>query len=118
MAAKYALSSQEFAEVIHSYPSDPLAGNSYYYTGEIDYRNGKFTAAVKDYDVVIEQFPSNSEVRVSYLHKGKALLEMNQRDAGIGVFRALIQRFPNSPEATQARSKLSGMGVSAAARRP
>ena len=26
-------------------------------------------------------------------------------------FRTLIQRFPNSPEAMQARSKLSGMGV-------
>ena len=29
----------------------------------------------------------------------------------IRELRALIQRFPNSPEAMQARSKLSGMGI-------
>jgi TolA-binding protein len=40
-----------------------------------------------------------------------ALIALNQKDAGVREFRTLIQRFPNSPEAMQARSKLSGMGV-------
>jgi len=111
MAAKYALATSEFGEVIHSYPSDPLAGNSYYYMGEIDYRAGKYAASVKDYDHVLDQYPGNPKIPVSHLHKGQALLALKDRDAGIAEFRALIQRFPNSPEAAQARSKLNGMGL-------
>jgi TolA-binding protein len=110
-AAKYVLSTQEFNQVVRSYPSDPLAGNAYYYIGEIDYRTGKYPAAIKDYDHVLEQYPGNSQTRVAELHKAMALLAVKDRDAGIAEFRALIQRFPNSPEAAQARSKLNGMGV-------
>jgi TolA-binding protein len=40
-----------------------------------------------------------------------ALVALNQKDAGVRELRTLIQRFPNSPEAMQARSKLSGMGI-------
>ena len=111
MAAKYTLATSEFGQIIHSYQSDPLAGNSYYYMGEIDYRVGKYAAAVKDYDHVLDQYPGNPKIPVSHLHKGQALLALKDRDAGIAEFRALIQRFPNSPEAAQARSKLNGMGV-------
>jgi tol-pal system protein YbgF len=110
-AAKYALAVQEFNQVIRSNPADQLAGNAYYYLGEIDYRTGKFAAAVKDYDHVLDGYPGNPKIPVSHLHKGMALLALKDREGGITEFRAIIQRFPNSPEATQARSKLSGMGV-------
>jgi tol-pal system protein YbgF len=110
-AAKYALATQEFNQVIRSSPADPLAGNAYYYLGEIDYRTGKFSTAVKDYDHVLNGYPGNPKTPVSHLHKGMALLAMKDREGGVAEFRALIQRFPNSPEATQARSKLAGMGL-------
>ncbi len=111
MAAKFPLASQEFNEVIRSYPNDTFSGTAYYYLGEIDYRAGKYSAAVKDYDRVLEQFPDNAKVPVSHLHKGQALIALKQNDAGVRELRALITRFPVSPEATQARSRLNGMGV-------
>ena len=111
MAASYALATSEFAAVVSSYPTDPYAGNSLYYMGEIDYRSGKYATAIKDYDRVLTQFPNNPKVPVSYLHKGQALLETGKREAGITELRALITRFPNSPETLQARTKLNGMGV-------
>ena len=111
MAAKYALASSEFHEVIQSYPSDPLSGNAYYYLGEIDYRAGKYAAAIRDYNHVLDQYPANPKIPVSHLHKGMALIMMKDRDGGINEYRALIQRFPNSPEAVAARAKLNGMGV-------
>ena len=118
MAAKYPLATSRVQPGHPApIPADPLAGNAYYYLGEIDYRAGKYAAAVKDYDHVLEQYPSNPKVPVSHLHKGMALLAMKDRDGGVAEFRALIQRFPNSPEATQARSKLNGMGVRPAAPR-
>jgi TolA-binding protein len=111
MAAKYPLASDEFGEVIRNYPDDAFSGQSFYYLGEIDYRAGKYANAVKDYDHVLEQFPDNAKVPVSHLHKGMALLALKQNDAGVREMRALITRFPASPEASQARTKLNGMGV-------
>ena len=111
MAAKYTLATAEFNDVVKNYPDDPLAGNATFYLGEINYHAEKFAPAVRDYDKVIEQFPDNNKVPSSHLHKGEALIRLAQRDAGVRELRALIQRFPNSPEATQARSKLNGMGV-------
>jgi tol-pal system protein YbgF len=111
MAAKYSLASSEFGDVVKNYPDNPLSGNAYYYQAEIDYRGGRYAAAIKSYDSVLQQYPDSNKVPVSHLHKGMALVELNQKDAGVREFRTLIQRFPNSPEAMQARSKLSGMGV-------
>jgi|ERR1700677_886993 tol-pal system protein YbgF len=117
MAAKYPLSASEFADVIKYYPNDPLAGNSVYYMAEIEYRNGHYPTAIKDFDTVLQQYPDSNKVPVSHLHKGMALLAIKQNDAGVRELRDLIQRFPNSPEAMQARSKLSGMGVPVTPRR-
>jgi TolA-binding protein len=111
MAAKYALSAAEFGDVVKFYPDNPLSGNSYYYMAEIEYRGGHYANAIKDYDSVLQQYPDSNKVPVSHLHKGMALIALKQNDAGVRELRALIQRFPNSPEAMQARSKLSGMGV-------
>ena len=111
MAAHYAVATSEFSDVIKNYPNAPLAGNAYYYLGEIDYRDGKYVAATKDYDRVLEQFPDNNKTPAAHLHKGEALLAMKQTTEGVRELRTLIQRFPTSPEAQQARTKLNGMGV-------
>jgi TolA-binding protein len=111
MSAKYALSSAEFGDVVKFYPDNPLSGNSFYYIAEIEYRGGRYPAAIKAYDSVLQQYPDSNKVPVSHLHKGMALIALKQNDAGIRELRSLIQRFPNSPEAMQARSKLSGMSV-------
>jgi tol-pal system protein YbgF len=111
MAAKYPLAASEFGDIVKDYPDHPLAGNAFYYQGEIDYRAGRYPNAIKNYDKVLDQFPDSNKVPVAHLHKGQALLALKQTDAGVRELRALIQRFPNSPEAMQARSKLSGMGI-------
>lgn len=117
MSAKYSLAASEFGDVTKNYPDNPLSGNAYYYRGEIDYRAGHYAEAIKSYDKVIAQYPASNKVPVSRLHKGNALIASKQTAAGVRELRALIQRFPNSPEAMQARSKLSGMGVPVTPRR-
>lgn len=111
MAAKYPVAAAEFGDVIKTYPENVLAGNSFYYLGEIDYRAAKYSAAAKDYDKVLEQFPDSSKIPAAHLHKGQALIALKENEAGVRELRTLIQRFPSSPEASQARSKLNAMGV-------
>ena len=111
IAAKYAVATSEFGDLIKTYPDSSLAGNSFYYLGEIDYRAARYATAAKNYDKVIEQFPDSNKIPAAHLHKGEALIALNQQEAGVRELRSLIQRFPSSPEATQARSKLNALGV-------
>jgi tol-pal system protein YbgF len=117
-SAKYAIAVSEFADVVHYYPQDPLAGNAQFYIGEINYRQGKYPAAVKAYDTVLEQFAGNPKAPAAELRKGQSLIEMGQKDAGVRELRTLIQRYPQTPEAQEGRSKLNGMGIRIYAAKP
>ncbi len=114
-AAKYELASSEFQDVIHYYPMDDLSGTAQFYLGEIAYRQQKFDEAVKAYNAVLEAFTGNRNAPTAQLHKGLSLLKLNKKEAGVGELRSLIKRHPQTPEAAQARAKLSAMGVKGSA---
>jgi len=111
IAAKYPLAASEFNNIITTYPDDNLAGNAYFYLGEIDVKGQKLTSAVKNYDQVLERYPDNAKIPSAHLHKGEALIAMKNPDAGTRELHTLIQRFPNSPEAAQARTKLTALSA-------
>lgn len=110
-AGKYSVAQGEFQDILHYYPQDDLAGNAQFYLGEIAYRQQNWEDAVKNYTTMLESFPTNTKAPAAQLHKGLALLHQDKRAAGIQDLRSLIQRHPRTPEATQARSRLNGMGV-------
>jgi tol-pal system protein YbgF len=117
-SAQYPVAASEFAEVIHSYPQDPLAGNSQFYLGEIAYRQGKYQDAVKSYDTVLEQYSGNTKAPAAELRKGQSLLKLGDKDAGVRELRSLVQRYPQTPEALEGRNTLSGLGVRVTAPKP
>ncbi len=117
-AGKNDLASQEFNQYLQVYGNTDLAGNAQFYLGEIDYRAQNYQAAVKDYNKVLDQYPGGNKNAAAQLKKGFAYLEMGQRDSGIQELRSLINRYPKSPEAIQARDRLSRLGVAGAASRP
>jgi tol-pal system protein YbgF len=110
-AAKYDVASGEFQDVIRYYPLDDLAGQAQFYLGEIAYRQQDYNSAVKAYNAVLEGFSGSSKAPAAQLRKGLSLLQLNKKDAGIRELRLLIQRHPQTPEAAQARTKLSALGV-------
>ena len=105
------LALQEFADYIKFYPNTDLAGNSYYYLGEIQYRQGNYQQAAQSYDQVLQNFPSGNKAASAQLKKGFALIELGKQDEGVSDLRRLIQRYPHSPEALQARDRLRKLGV-------
>ena len=110
-AGKYSVAMGEFQDVIHYYPMDDLSGSAQFYLGEIAYRQKDYATAISAYNAVLEGFGGNSKAPAAQLHKGYALIQQGKRDSGIHELRLLIQRHPQTPEAAQARSKLSAMGV-------
>jgi tol-pal system protein YbgF len=117
-AARYSVAQGEFQDVLTYYPQDDLAGNAQFYLGEIAYKQNDFAGAVKNYNAVLEGFSGSPKAAAAQLRKGLALIQTGKRDAGIRELRSLIQRHPQTPEATQARAKLNGMGVRIAAKQP
>ena len=106
------IAAQEFSDYVKFYPNTDLAGNSYYYLGEIQFKNGNYPQAVQSYDQVLQNFPSGNKAASAQLKKGFALVEGGKQDDGVTELRHLIQRYPHSPEALQARDRLRKLGVS------
>jgi tol-pal system protein YbgF len=110
------LSAKEFADYVKFYPNTDLAGNSYFYLGELQFRGGNYQQAVTSYDQVLQNFPSGNKAASAQLKKGFALIEMGQKDDGVTELRHLIQRYPKTNEALQARERLKKLGVTTATR--
>lgn len=110
-AAKYTVATGEFQDVIHYYPMDDLAGSAQYYLGEIAYHQQDYAEAIKNYNAVLEGFSGSPKAPAAQLHKGFALIQQSKRDAGVHELRLLIQRHPQTPEAAQAKAKLTAMGI-------
>ena len=105
------LATQEFSDYIKFYPNTDLAGNAYFYLGEIQFRQGNYQAAAQSYDQVLQNFPSGNKAASAQLKKGFALIELGKQDDGVGELRHVIQRYPHAPEALQARDRLRKLGV-------
>jgi tol-pal system protein YbgF len=105
------LALQECSDYIKFYPNTDLAGNCYFYLGEIQFRQGNYQQAAQNYDQVLQNFPSGNKAASSQLKKGFALVELGKQDEGVTELRRLIQRYPHSPEALQARERLRKLGV-------
>src|SRR5580704_10118240 len=105
------LAIQEFSDYIKFYPNTDLAGNAYFYLGEIQFRQGNYQAAAQIYDQVLQNFPSGNKAASAQLKEGFALIELRKQDDGVGELRHVIQRYPHAPEALQARDRLRKLGV-------
>ena len=110
------LASQEFNDYIKFYPNTDLAGNSYFYLAEIQFKQGKYQPAVQNYDLVLQNFPSGNKAAAAELKKGLALVQLGQKDEGIRELRHVVQRYPRTNEALQAKEALRKLGVATASK--
>lgn len=110
------LASQEFSDYLKFYPNTDLAGNSYFYLGELQFRANNYQQAVQSYDQVLQNFPSGNKAASAQLKKGLALIELGKQDEGVTELRHVVQRYPHSPEALQARERLRKLGVASTGR--
>ncbi len=114
--AKNDLATQEFSDYVKFYPNTDLAGNCYFYLGEIQFRQGNYQQAAQSYDQVLQNFPTGTKVASAQLKKGFSLIELGKQDDGVSELRRVIQRYPRSPEALQARERLRQLKVPSAGR--
>jgi tol-pal system protein YbgF len=111
------LAVQEFSDYIKFYPNTDLAGNSYFYLAEIQFKQGNYKEAVKNYDLVLQNYASGNKAAAAQLKKGFALIELGQQEDGAQELRHVVARYPRSNEATQARDRLRKLGAPTATKR-
>ena len=107
------LAIQEFGDYVKFYPDTDLAGNSYFYMAELQFKGGDFQKAITNYDLVMQNFPSGNKAASAGLKKGFALMEMGKQDDGAAELKRVIQRYPRSNEAAQAKDRLRKSGAPA-----
>jgi tol-pal system protein YbgF len=112
------LAVQEFSDYVKFYPDTDLAGNSYFYIAEIQYKAGDFKKAISSYDLVLQNFPSGNKAAAAELKKGFALFELGREEEGTQELKRVIQRYPRTNEATQAKERLRKAGVTTRTARP
>src|SRR5579862_2756701 len=112
-AGKNDLATQEFSDYVKFYPNTDLAGNSYFYLAELQFKQANYQEAIKNYDLVIQNFPSGNKAASAELKKGYAQIESGQQDAGATTLRHVVQRYPRTNEALQARERLRKLGAPA-----
>jgi tol-pal system protein YbgF len=105
------LAIQEFSDYVKFYPNTDLAGNCYFYLGEIQFRQGNYQQAAQSYDQVLQNFPTGTKAASAQLKKGFSLIELGKQEDGVVELRHVIQRYPKSNEALQARERLRKLGV-------
>jgi tol-pal system protein YbgF len=105
------LAIQEFSDYLKFYPNTDLAGNCYFYLGEIQFRQGNYQQALQSYDQVLQNFPTGTKAASAQLRKGFSLIELGKQEDGVVELRHVIQRYPKSNEALQARERLRKLGV-------
>jgi tol-pal system protein YbgF len=110
------LALQEFSDYVKFYPNTDLAGNCYFYLGEIQFRQANYQQAAQSYDQVLQNFPSGNKAASAQLKKGFSLIELGKQDDGVTELKHLVQRYPHSPEALQARERLRKLGLTSSAR--
>jgi len=110
------LAIQEFSDYVKFYPNTDLAGNCYFYLGEIQFRQVNYQQAAQSYDQVLQGFPTGSKGASAQLKKGFSLIELGKQEDGVVELRRVIQRYPKSNEALQARERLKKLGVSTTVR--
>jgi tol-pal system protein YbgF len=113
---KIDLATQEFSDYVKFYPNTDLAGNCYFYLGEIQFRQAHYQQAAQSYDQVLQNSPTGNKAASAQLKKGFSLIELGKQDDGVAELRHVIQRYPRSNEALQARERLKKLGVAASAR--
>src|SRR6201993_276948 len=104
------LATQEFSDYVKFYPNTDLAGNSYYYLGELQFKQANYQQAVQSYDQVLQNFPSGNKAASAQLKKGLSLIQLGKQEDGVSEMRHVVQRYPHSTEAMQAREQRRKLG--------
>ncbi len=94
----YGAAEAAFAQLIASYPNDPLAGSAQYWIGESYYVRGQYKSAADAFLKGYKKYKASDKAPDTLLKLGMSLAELGQKDAACSTFSELAGKYPQAPE--------------------
>lgn len=85
---------------------NPLASSAVYWTGECEFRLGRFHDAVLSFERLITHYPRSQKVASATLKKAMAYEKLRMSNEARILFERVVVQFPRSPEAAAAKKAL------------
>jgi TolA-binding protein len=99
-----------FQQLIRSFPGDTLAPAAQLGIAET-YVSEDPTRALREFDRVVELYPSSPRAPAALLEAAEVLRDRGNVTRAREYLRRILARYPRSPEAAQARRRLSQLGA-------
>ncbi len=99
-----------FQQLIRSFPGDSLAPAAQLGIAE-SYVTEDPVRALREFDRVVELYPNSPKAPAALLEAASVLSERGNVTRAREYLRRILARYPRSPEATQARRRLSQLGA-------
>ena len=104
--AQYQDAIDSFQAIVKKYPSDPLAVNAQYWTGDAFYQLRAYRSAVDAQKALIEKYPNSPKVPDAMLNMGSALIGLDEIPQARQTWEKLIAAYPGSRAARNAQQRL------------
>lgn len=98
----------DFEELVHAFPSDPLAASAQFRIGEAYYTARDFERAALEYRKAVELAPKGKDTPRALLHLGLAYRAQKREADARQAWSQLIRDFPESDATAEARRALRG----------
>lgn len=106
---KYSRSLMLFREVAEKWPDSDLADNAIYWSGEIHYTKGDYSAAVQSFRTLLSKYPKGSKVPDALLKTGFAYLALKDKDSARKYLKRVVVEHPFSTSGAKAERMLNDM---------
>ena len=94
----YRAAAGNFRQFVEQFPTDPLAGQAYYWLGEAAFVNGQYSDAADSFLKSSTNYPQNQKAPESLLKLGIALKRLGETEAACSSFSELGRRFPQASD--------------------
>jgi len=96
---------QNFSAIIEQYPNDRLAGNAYYWLGEVYYKQGDYKNAAINFAGGYQQYRDNPKAADNLFKLGMSMKGLKKNDEACSAFMNLEKEFPFANNDLKNRAK-------------
>ena len=91
----YPAAEKAFKAFLQNFPSDPRAGEAYFWLGESHYLRGEYKAAARNFLLGARKHKTGPRAADTLLRLGMSLTRLGQKAAACKTFTQLQQQYPN-----------------------
>lgn len=98
-----------FHEVAEKWPTDNLADNAIYWSGEIHYTKKDYSAAISAFRTLLNKYPKGSKAPDALLKTGYAFISLKDKESARKYLKRVIIEYPFTSSGAKAEKALNSL---------